>query len=86
MRINIYEEELTDEVELIVKEVPQAGGVVETFYGVRLYLKSPEEILKHSTPEDDDRNAITLWVRDEGMPGLRDTLLDMAHETMKADK
>lgn len=74
MRINIYEEELTDEVTYAVKNVPQGGGVVETFYGLRFYLESPQAILDHSTPEDDDRNAITLWVRYEGINKLYDLL------------
>lgn len=55
MRINVYAEELTDETELVVKE---ANG--RTFYGIRLFLKSPVDL--HHTEYDDDRSAITLWV------------------------
>ncbi len=31
-----------------------------TFVGIRVYLKSPQEL--HDDPEDDDRSAITFWV------------------------
>lgn len=55
MRINIYAEEITNEVDIISKTVNQ-----ELFYGVSLYLHSPKEL--HSGTSDDDRNAITLWV------------------------
>ncbi len=60
MRINVYAEELTDEVELVSKDVSDAKFGHRTFYGIRVYLKSPEEL--HSDPEDDDRSAITFWV------------------------
>lgn len=70
MRINVYEEELTAEVKMVVKEVSQGDGVIEKFYGLRLFLESPQTILDHSTTEDDDRNAITLWVREDGLQRL----------------
>jgi hypothetical protein len=57
MRINIYEEELTDEIE-IVETWPGSGD--RTFYGVRIFLKSHPDL--HHTSEDDDRSAITFWV------------------------
>lgn len=60
MRINVYAEELTDEVEIIEKPVYDVQFGDRTFYGVRVYLKSPEEL--HTGPDDDDRSAITLWV------------------------
>lgn len=60
MRINVYAEELTDEVELITKHVDDEKFGPRTFYGVRVYLASPDVL--HSDPEDDDRSAITLWV------------------------
>lgn len=60
MRINLYGEELTDEVELVSKEVEDAKFGKRTFYGIRVYLKSPPEL--HDDPEDDDRSAITFWV------------------------
>lgn len=54
MRINIYAEELTDEVEEVTKVVGD-----RTFYGIRVYLKSAPEL--HDTDDDDDRSAITFW-------------------------
>lgn len=55
MRINIYAEELTAETQIVKKSVNQ-----ELFYGVRLFLKSPDAL--HYGTSDDDRSAITLWV------------------------
>lgn len=55
MRTNVYAEEVTPEVELVTKEVGE-----NTFYGVRMYLHSPEVL--HHGPDDDDRSAITFWV------------------------
>jgi hypothetical protein len=57
MRINVYAEELTDEVEIVEKRAENTG---RRFFGVRVFLKSPEDL--HSTPQDDDRSAITFWV------------------------
>ena len=31
-----------------------------TYYGVRMYLASPD--ILHHTSEDDDRSAITFWI------------------------
>lgn len=59
-RINLYAEELTDDTELVVKTAVQPSGEARTFYGVRVYLKSPPEL--HATPADDDRSAITFWI------------------------
>ncbi len=57
MRVNIYEEELDDDVQ-IVETTPLDSGT--TFYGVRVFLKSSPAL--HDTPEDDDRSAVTFWV------------------------
>jgi hypothetical protein len=56
MRLNVYSQELTKEVELVSK-VADTGI---RYYGIRIYLASPE-ILHHSL-EDDDRSAITFWI------------------------
>lgn len=56
MRINVYSQELTKDIEL----VESTADTGTTYYGVRLYLASPEAL--HHTPEDDDRSAITLWL------------------------
>lgn len=59
MRINIYEEELTDEVDIVSTTASNTGI---TYYGTRFYLKSAPEL--HHTPEDDDRSAVTFWFGD----------------------
>lgn len=59
MRLNIYEEELTDEV-TVVSTLAENTGI--TYYGVRFYLKSAPEL--HATEQDDDRSAVTFWFGD----------------------
>lgn len=88
MRINVYAEELTLETEPITKHGTGKDGVEREFYGIRLYLKSPDEL--HHSADDDDRSAITFWVpwtRKGGhdfdyarrvIAELRDTLDDLA--------
>lgn len=56
MRINIYSQELTKEIQVISK-VADTG--IE-YYGVRIYLASPDVL--HHTEQDDDRSAITFWL------------------------
>jgi hypothetical protein len=56
MRINVYSQELTKEVELIGKTADT--GV--RYYGARMYLASPD--ILHHTADDDDRSAITFWL------------------------
>jgi len=74
MRINVYSQELTDEVELV--EQPSNTGVI--YHAVRLFLQSSP--LLHHPPEDDDRSAITLWLPRSRERRLRlvGALLDMA--------
>lgn len=60
MRINVYAEELTDEVEIVTKDVTDERFGERTFYGLRVYLKSPPEL--HAHRDDDDRSAITFWI------------------------
>ncbi|HEV2187505.1 MAG TPA: hypothetical protein VGR70_09870 [Stellaceae bacterium] len=57
MRVQIYQEELGEDVEL-VKQTSRNG---EQFFGLRIWLKTCQELLEHSTPEDDDRSAVTFW-------------------------
>ena len=62
MRINVYAEELPDlhgPAARRVERVSTKANTGVTFYGARLYLKSPEEL--HDSPTDDDRSAITIW-------------------------
>lgn len=56
MRINIYSQELTPEVNLIDK--PSNTGVV--YHAVQFILHSSERL--HHPPEDDDRSAVTFWL------------------------
>lgn len=58
MRINVYAEELTMEVEVVTKAPDNHPDTA--FAGIRMYLKSPDEL--HADPDDDDRSAITIWV------------------------
>lgn len=80
MRINVYAEELTDEIEITSKTVTDEEFGERTFYGVRLFLKSPKEL--HHSDQDDDRSAITFWVKWGRVEGnniseLRQALVNM---------
>jgi hypothetical protein len=57
MRVNVYNEELTDEVSVV-----KTTANDQTFYGVRIWLRSPSEL--HNLPTDDDRSAVTIWFGD----------------------
>jgi hypothetical protein len=57
MRINVYSQELTKEIQLVEK---MAEDTHITYYGIRLYLASPD--ILHHTADDDDRSAITFWI------------------------
>lgn len=56
MRINVYSQELTDEVILVEKE--SNTGVV--YSAVQIILHSSERL--HHPPQDDDRSAVTFWL------------------------
>lgn len=56
MRINVYSQELTDEVVVITKE--SNTGVV--YAAAQLILHSSSRL--HHPPEDDDRSAVTFWL------------------------
>ncbi len=82
MRVNVYAEEMTDEIEIIQKEID--GHV---FTGLRMYLYLPvtdEDGFQRQgpfihRPGDDDSSAVTFW----GKRDLRVTLrkaLDMLDE------
>jgi hypothetical protein len=57
MRVNVYNEEITDRIELVEKTVEDTG---EKFYGVRFYLASPPE-LHRKNQGDDDAPSVTFW-------------------------
>jgi hypothetical protein len=73
MRINIYNEELTSDIEVSTKV---AEG--KTYYGIRFYLHSAEQL--HKEP-DDDRSAVTFWTT---TPERLIALFSKAVETVKA--
>jgi len=56
MRINVYSQELTDEINVIEKE--SNTGLVYT--AVQMMLHSSPKL--HHPPEDDDRSAVTFWL------------------------
>lgn len=56
MRINVYSQELTDEVNVIEKE--SNAGLV--YSAVQLMLHSSDKL--HHPPQDDDRSAVTFWL------------------------
>ncbi|ALS62294.1 hypothetical protein [Pandoraea norimbergensis] len=56
MRINIYSQELTDEVLRVEK--PSNTGV--TYHAVQFILHSSDRL--HHPPQDDDRSAVTFWL------------------------
>jgi hypothetical protein len=69
----VYREELTKEVERFERTADT--GV--TYTGLRLFLKSPDEL--HHSQFDDDRSAITFFVRtDTEKRFLAETLFAMA--------
>lgn len=56
MRINVYSQELTDEVCPVEKE--SNTGVV--YSAVQFMLHSSDHL--HHPPKDDDRSAVTFWL------------------------
>lgn len=51
MRIQVYAEEMTGEVEVVTKN---------GYQGIRFYLQSGPSL--HHTALDDDRSAVTFWI------------------------
>ncbi|MCV4287739.1 hypothetical protein OH708_07445 [Pseudomonas capsici] len=56
MRINVYSQELTNEVIEIQKE----SNTGLTYSAVQMILHSSNRL--HHPPEDDDRSAVTFWL------------------------
>jgi hypothetical protein len=56
MRINVYSQELTDEV-VAIEKVSNTGL---TYSAVQLILHSSARL--HHPPMDDDRSAVTFWL------------------------
>lgn len=56
MRINVYSQELTDEVQTVEKT--SNTGLV--YSAVQIMLHSSDRL--HHPPHDDDRSAVTFWL------------------------
>ncbi len=56
MRINVYSQELTDEVQVVEK----TSNTGLTYSAVMLMLHSSDRL--HHPPSDDDRSAVTFWL------------------------
>lgn len=56
MRVNVYSQELTDEVQLIEK----TSNTGVTYHAAQLLLHSSPML--HHPPLDDDRSAVTFWL------------------------
>lgn len=56
MRVNVYSQELTDEVQ-VVEKTSNTGLV---YSAVMLMLHSSDRL--HHPPHDDDRSAVTFWL------------------------
>lgn len=56
MRINVYSQELTDEIQ--VEEKVSNTGL--TYTAVRIMLHSSDKL--HHPPHDDDRSGISFWL------------------------
>lgn len=80
MRVNVYNEELTNEV-VIVEKVANTG---RKFYGVRFLLKSPREL--HHEKEDDDRSAVTIWGNPLKLLKLMAAARDVAAEALSKEQ
>ncbi len=80
MRVNVYSQELTDEVITLQKE--SNTGLV--YSAVQFILHSSERL--HHPPQDDDRSAITFWLpkSEERRESLALAFEKMAKEVRKA--
>jgi hypothetical protein len=75
MRINIYAEEITDQVDVVEKK----SDTGNTYYGIRFLLHSSDRL--HFTTADDDRSAITFWIPGSRLGGLEKTDLKKAFQS-----
>lgn len=76
MRINVYSQELTDEVQTETK----TSNTGRVYTAVRIMLHSSERL--HHPPADDDRSAVTFWL--PRSPERRESLA-RAFERMAAE-
>ena len=80
MRVNVYSQEITGEVQTVEKK--SDTGIV--YSAVRLMLHSSPML--HVAPDDDDRSAVTIWLpkSPERREMLARTLEHMAKEVRSA--
>lgn len=57
MRVNVYAEEILNDVRMQEEKVREEDG--RAYTGIRFMLHSSDRL--HQTPEDDDRSAVTFW-------------------------
>ena len=60
MRINIYSQEITSDIEKISKVGKNDEGDDSVFEGIRWFMHSSEML--HHNVNDDDRSGITIWL------------------------
>ncbi len=80
MRINVYSQELTDEIVTVEKE----SNTGLTYSAVQMILHSSDKL--HHPPQDDDRSAVTFWLpkSQERREQLADTFERMAASVRSA--
>lgn len=80
MRINIYSQEITDEV-IMIEKVSNTGL---TYSAVQFILHSSDRL--HHPPQDDDRSAVTFWLPKsyDRRRALADALIVAARMVMSA--
>lgn len=76
MRINVYSQELTSEV----NRVEKVSNTGLTYSAVQLMLHSSNKL--HHPPADDDRSAVTIWLpkskqRREALASTLERMADM---------
>jgi hypothetical protein len=60
MRVNVYSQEITSEIQTVTKPGTDKDGHITAFHAVRLYLHSSPML--HHNRLDDDRSAVTFWL------------------------
>lgn len=80
MRVNIYAEEMTEQIEIIGKEIDG-----QTYTGLRIYLHLPATVrgkqyqgpFMHK-PGDDDSSAVTFWGKRDLRKVLKKALVKLS--------
>lgn len=57
MRVHVYQEELGEGIEIVEQDSRDGRH----YYGLRIWLRTCQPLLDHSTATDDDRSAVTFW-------------------------